>query len=274
MGRDGVKPTLARISPNKLMTESEFRNGLVEILTEFVTETAKAAAGEAAKEALADGAFTCFQNLAEETAKAFAGPLAGVLLKLLLDVSDKNSAKLDKLIRAPFETGVRMALDAVSLPNGNVQQSQFRDRILHDSIFELERAWTLAEGTRTQKEDRFWIRLIEGLAAREVSGGTDYARARLEECAMAVEEEMRVAEKKVRDLEATIPQLQRDAKAEHDQAKTCIYGPFMGGHASQIHQARAERYLAKISVSSIQIRELGAEHDYLSCFCRILRAMY
>ena len=174
--------------------------GLAGSIVEIAKSAATAAAKEAAADALSDTAAAWVRTVSVEVVGSLGGSIVGALLKLLLNVSDKVSTKLDLIIAAPLKTGARIVTEASALSGGSQAEIGFRDRLLNDGILELERAWTLADGRRSRYTEQFYIRLLQGLAAKCMTGGAGYARVRLTECAEELEQEAREISRRLEEL--------------------------------------------------------------------------
>jgi len=161
--------------------------GLGDAALEATGEFAKAAASESVKYIAGEALGRVGEIFAEEALKAAVGAFAVPLLKALLGVSDKTLVRIDKLVQAPFKTGTRAAIDALKLPAANPEEFAFRGNRLQFAIDQLEIAAVLIPGTKSEAEDKFYIRLLQGLCAELVSGGKQYAKQRLAECVKALE---------------------------------------------------------------------------------------
>ena len=144
------------------------------------TDALKDLAGEQAKALASEYLTDVFVGIAGAAAQTLVGGLAGPLLKSLLHAADKTSAKLDLLINEPFTTGIRVAKAALETTPVSAADRRFRRNELQFASEKLESAYTLASG-KMAPGARFYIRLLQGLLARE-SGAIAYARRCFQEC--------------------------------------------------------------------------------------------
>jgi hypothetical protein len=153
---------------------------LHELTMEAVASAAGTAFGEGAKALIADLAGPWAPAM-QETVKALAGGLAAPLLGALLRVSSDRTARLlARVVAEPYATGARVIEDALAPPTQGT--AAFLQERLTFGINKLEEAFSLVRGTPRAEAQEFQIRLMQGLAARVMSGGVDYARRRLSEC--------------------------------------------------------------------------------------------
>ncbi|MGA7571520.1 MAG: hypothetical protein WCC70_08790 [Candidatus Aquilonibacter sp.] len=151
---------------------SAFADAATDALKDLAAEQAKALASEYLTDV--------FVGVAGAAAQTLVGGLAGPLLKSLLRASDKTSQKLDLLISEPFTTGIRAAQAALETTPISVADRRFRRNEFELATEKLESAYTFASG-KTAPGARFYIRLLQGLIARE-SGAIAYARRCFQEC--------------------------------------------------------------------------------------------
>lgn len=261
--RDGYRQFLAAL---------EIRDGIAEILI----SASKAASGEAVKELASGLTSELVQSVLEESAKAAVGVIAGPLLKLLLGASDKLSGRLNNLTREPFETDVRAAQQALRLPSIDPDAVRFREERLNFSINQLERAWTLAGGTKTEAEDRLYIRLVQGLCSEAVRGGLSDARMRLAECVDSLVPEIEAIESQIKSLREQASRYQ----AEHDKEWE-FYKAVAGTGYFAIQRelggdfdhplANAASLSRQAEAIERQLQGLRANRDYIFRFVELLR---
>jgi hypothetical protein len=206
-----------------------------------------------------------------DVAGAVGGSLVDVLLRLWLRESDKIAVRLDRLLAASLQTGSRMINDATMLSANTQASAHFRDKLLGDGLAELERAWTYATGTGTQDEDQFYIRLMQALAASLMSGGSEYARRRIEECIATLESEMQQATVRMHALERAIEQGESAAsrhKAVSDASRNSVGA---GGFASMHHHQRYEALKASAAQAAATREKLQQAVDEWGVFTQVLR---
>lgn len=106
---------------------------------------------------------------------------------MLLKVADENSAKLDLLIAEPLETGIAMAAAALSDETASDEEEQFRRHQLMSAYTTLNSAYTFAKRSPTCVTDRFRIRLLQALIAREAGASHHTVRTCVAECVQTLE---------------------------------------------------------------------------------------
>jgi hypothetical protein len=209
-----------------------------------LSDLAKATAQIALKDAAAVAAKELGKEWVAEAVPELAGVVAGGIvraaLKILLPVSDRVAKKLNTLLRAPFETGIRMVTEAITLSVSTTAEEQFCDHLLVDGITELERAWTLAADGPTAANERFYIRLLQGLAGKCVTGANEYAVRRLTECTDVLLREQDDIRKSVRDLHARSKRALEEAAWHQRLSDSSSHAPGFGGAASMYHHQMAQ----------------------------------
>lgn len=155
-----------------IIEKLEFRDGLYEGLKKGIETYAKTAT----EEAIRDQVSLILREASADIVGAFVGTVAGSLLKSVLRVHDNIAANLDKLIREPYVTGVRVAQEAMASQWYGEDERLFREQRLRFGIEKLEEALTLAKDNKKYEEERFLICLLQGLCAVEIRGGRPLAR--------------------------------------------------------------------------------------------------
>ncbi|HUP92143.1 MAG TPA: hypothetical protein VM074_07840 [Solimonas sp.] len=187
---------------------SEFLEGLPKEVTEVVVNAAQEAVSETAKGWIIQFGSGALTAATDELLKGVAGILAKALLKYFLGVSVSLTSKVDALLNDPYQTGVRNVRDALSLRSETDAERNYRENLLRDGIKDLEHAWTLANG-KTKERDRFVIRLLQGLAVTQVSGGHAHAAMKLSDCLTALSSAQMAADRQAKELLREIGALQR-----------------------------------------------------------------
>ncbi len=98
------------MSDKTLLEQVGIQEAVRDAMKEAITSYAKAVT----QEALKDQVSIILQDVSADLVGAFLGTISGSLLKSLLRIQDKVAANLTKLIREPFDTGVRVAQEALS----------------------------------------------------------------------------------------------------------------------------------------------------------------
>jgi hypothetical protein len=92
---------------------------LVETFEEIAPDTLKAIASKAAEELLKEVATGITASVLSELAGGLSFGAGKILIMLLFRVSDKVLVRLEALYREPFETGMRVASEALGLDYKN-----------------------------------------------------------------------------------------------------------------------------------------------------------
>jgi hypothetical protein len=205
--RNGICWKMANKNTEESLVE---RLELGESLEKVVYDSLKAAASQAVEELIKHSVSEASTVIFSEIAGSLGGVGAKVLIRMLLRISDSVAGKLDTLCREPFETGIRVAQEALNLECKNENERRFREQQLMFALSQLERAWTLMEG-KTKSHCRRLARLAQGICAAKIAGGANYALPRLLEWKASTLEEIEELRGKIRDLqEKRIPALQKE----------------------------------------------------------------
>jgi len=246
--------------------------GIGDDLVEITNAAAKSLTKEFAITAVTSVGRDWLAELAPEIAGAVAGGVVRALLKVLLRASDKVTAKLDKLLRASLETGLRMVAEAISLSSDSPAQCEFRDRRLGDAITELERAWTLAGDSPTCDADRFYVRLTQGMAAKYMTGGAEYASLRLIGCADVLEAERRSSEDAAAAMSAQREGTLKKAAEHKRSSEASKFSVGFGGAASMGHANMAQYLREDVESIDYNIRVVRERLALLVNLIGVLRA--
>ncbi len=121
-----------------------------------------------------------------DATSAVLGSLAASLLKALLGVREKTAKELKKLVREPYETGMRVATEALELSVTTPGERAAREKELWFAMGKLQEAQTLLGPEPTA--ELMYLLFVHGLCASQVDGGGPRARERLALVAKALEE--------------------------------------------------------------------------------------
>jgi hypothetical protein len=101
-------------------------------------------------------------------AKALADAIGLPFLKILLGIADSTHIKLNLLIRRPFETGLKKAAHYIGMKPRGEQDREIRSFQLNLAIDHLD----VALASRLNEYERFYVRLIQALIAKEMNSQT------------------------------------------------------------------------------------------------------
>ena len=206
-----------------------------------------------AQDALHDQVAAILAEATSDLASKFVGAFVGSLLRFLFGIRNELSQKLNKVIRAPFETGLRVATEALSLDGNGDDQCGVRERRLFFAIEELDRAITLTEGTEKDAVERNLIRLLQGLCALEIRGGRSLARSLLSPVAVALATESQAMAKEAAVIKSVSNETYRRA--------TCSEPRQMERQLNSWVPMNAEGRLAVIETWEYARVEAGRLHD-------------
>ena len=120
-----------------------------------------------------------------DATSAVLGSLAASLLKALLGVREKTAKELKKLVGEPYETGMRVAKEALELSVTTQKEKDARENLLWFAMGKLQEAQTLLGPESTA--ELLYLLFVYGLCASQVDGGGPLACVRLELVAKALE---------------------------------------------------------------------------------------
>jgi hypothetical protein len=203
-----------------------------ESLEEVTSDSLKAAVSQAVEELIKDSVSEASAQILSAIAGSVGGVGAKVLVRMLLRISDSVSAKLNTICREPFETGMRVAQEALDLECKSDDEHRFREQQLMFSLGQLERAWTLLAGNN-KTQLRPVVRLAEGICAAEIAGAANYALPRLLEWRNATLTEIEGLRRQMRDLERGIPALKEDWETSGKKLQNMMYATRRWGTPQQ-----------------------------------------
>lgn len=141
----------------------------VALFKDVASEAAKTAASEGIKELLTVHAVPAILiEVSKESAKAMVGSLAGPMLGVLLKVIDPTQDKLDAILKAPYEVGILSAKRALQIKPTSEGDIRLREELLHSAIHELEKAYSYA-GSLKKADQQAKIRMTQALIAKNVN---------------------------------------------------------------------------------------------------------
>jgi hypothetical protein len=201
--------------PRSLIEHFELQDVLHEALKKGVETYAKTAA----QEAISDQVSILIRDMSADVVGVFCGNVAGSILKSMLGIQDKiaakldvMAAKLDKLVREPFETGTRVAREALYAQWHGEDERVFREQRLRYAIEKLDAAFTLSRDSKSSQQEQILIELIQGLCLLEIRGGLSLARARFASIIPTLEVQANEMWREERVLTGASEKLELDAR--------------------------------------------------------------
>lgn len=170
----------------EFVTRIDWRSGVREILLRTTDASLKELAKGHMKEILEGETFKeVAGDLLKKVGIEVAGTIASVIgvgcLKSIWKQNDAISKELNLLIREPFQTGSRMANEALDLPYRDEREQAFREALLFEAFLKLEAARTFLKKPNKLSNDRFTIAFLQSQCAYQTRGGNHIAAQRVDE---------------------------------------------------------------------------------------------
>lgn len=247
--------------------------GTQEAIHDAIKDAVKSYAKSATKEALKDQVSIILQDMGADLVSAFLGSIASSILKSVLRIQNQVAANLNRLIREPFETGVRVAEEALSDDYGDEDERNFRAKRLDFAIQKLEEAITLSQGNKEYEQERIYLFLLQGLCSYEIRGGLPLARRRFSLVAEALESDSEQLYQRVQKLTAIAEDSKKKAKrlamrVENfpENIQDLLYG------AAPLRQKELV-FITSFEQAERESAELKTKADKMSTLAIILRAI-
>lgn len=184
-----------------------------EALTKAIESAVEAYAKSTATSLLQGVTSEAIRTMSAEAAGALLGSIAENLLKSILKVQDGVLKRVDSLVREPFETGIRVAHEALGLPAADPEERQFRQSRLHFAVEKLDQAASLAIRNH-DSADANTIAVIQALCLSQIVGARTLAQARAQKAILHVESEIGRLSNAIGKLDAQVLQARAAAANE------------------------------------------------------------
>ena len=214
---------------------------LDDAIIEAVAAGVKQIASSGARSAARQTTVHLLNDLAPEVAGALFGGIAKALLSLLIKKQDRGLESLEKIVRAPFMTGVRIAHETLSVAWHDSDSRQFFEQRLAVAIAELDRALTLC-GDQGRNQEREYILLVQGVCYREIRGASAFAKRAFDELSAEVVKRKQALEQLAAARRVEASQLLRQASSlrEYESVRTTdAFDDGLGRMPMSVHIERA-----------------------------------
>lgn len=181
-----------------------------EALTKAIEAAVEAYSKSAAASLLSNVTSEAIRAMSADAVSALLGAVAGGLLKSALNLQDGVLKRVDSLVREPFETGVRVANEALTLPQATAEERQFRQSRLQFAVEKLDEAESVAAKGQ-DAEDLSAIAVIQVFCLSQINGAQALAHQRASKVLTQVE-------KKLRSLDASIARVEHEMQVNRDAA--------------------------------------------------------
>jgi len=247
--------------------------GIQDAVHDAIKDAVKSYAKAVTKEALKDQLSTILQDLSADLAGAFLGSISSTLLKSLLNIQNKVAVNLNKLIREPFETGTRVAQEALSYTWKDEDERLFRERQLHFAIQKIEEAITLSRGSKEYQRELIYLLLLQGLCSNEIRGGQPLVRQRFSAVAKTLESESQKLYQRAEEM----TKIAQDSKIKADRLAQRLEG-FPENNKDLLYGVSPLRqrelvFIAETEQRSRDALELNAKADEMRMLSTVLRAV-
>ena len=177
----------------------DLKGTIADALASISKELSKSAIEYQLKERLSD----LLINLAKGAVGACVGAFALSLLNGILKRQDVIARELQALSREPFNTGCRVAYEAINLPSGSEEEVKYREHRIRMAQNHLDSALTLCITSSTAQEDILLIKLLLALCAYQIPGGETDARNHANEIILYLNQDISHLENQLKDMRKT-----------------------------------------------------------------------
>lgn len=170
------------------------------------------------------------------------------IVEALNEKSTRIEKKLDKIIREPFITGIKLLQEGFSYTVKSKEDQSAKDKILHDAHVFFTRAWVLANDS----EDSLFIQCLDLIALATHSSNWQLAAKKI----IALEVAINNQESKVKYLESQAKDHAEYSAAVKRFLESRPYRDVPHGYAEQkLFGKSIHKYSAKLTEKSIVARE-------------------
>lgn len=243
-----------------------------EALSKAIDEAVKGGIQEVTSALLKDAVSDTIRSMSAEAAGALLGSVASNLLKALLKVQDNVLKRVDSLLREPFETGIRVANEAMTLPVNTPAETQFRQMRLRFAVEKLDEAETIALRQRESAAQNV-IEMIQAFCLSQLSGAELLARKRASSVIARLHVTIQGLHSEIEKLRAEAADCRAAAARELEKLATWpdVWTTLLNPKKPANYRIQSDIYIAAAEGLERQIATLQDKSSNLKSICHVLK---